>query len=134
MYVSLSSKLKRLAFMVGDTYSGDSPFINIPIYQQRIEPEEDSSELVDGPPSMYRTLDKSDNVGDMEDIARQGERPGPIDILNKDTKPVVETNLGMPFENNQGESWNDTTTPEGLNEDKETIGFDPGTLTVDPFD
>lgn len=134
MYLSLSSKLKKLAFMIGENYSGDSPYINIPFYKQRIEPEEDSSVIVDGPPSMYRTLQKSDSLADKDDINRQGERPDPVDSLSVGTKPVIETNIGQPFENLQGEDWNDSTTPDGLNENRDTIGFDPGTLNVDPFD
>lgn len=119
--------------MVDDSYSGDSPYVNIPFYQQRIEPEEDSKEIQDGPPSMYDDPDQTDRLKNKEDIRRQGERPDPIDWNDKFIKPVVETQFGSPFEDNQGKPVNDSTTPDGLNEDKDTIGFDPGETTVSPF-
>lgn len=133
MYISLSSKIRKLAFMVDDNYSGDSPYMNIPIYQQSIEPEEDSKEIQDGPPSLYNDTDRKDKLKNEEDIRRQGERPDPIDWLDRHTKPVVETNFGSPFEDNQGAPMNDSTTPDGLNEDKDTIGFDPDEINVNPF-
>jgi len=133
MYISLSDRIRKLAFMIDDNYSGDSPYMNIPTYQQSIEPEEDSGEIQDGPPSMYNDTDKEDKLKNEEDIRRQGERPDPIDWLDHNTKPVVETNFGGQFENAQGEPMNDSTTPDGLNEDKDTIGFDPDELNVNPF-
>ena len=133
MFKSISEKIRKLAFLVDDSYSGDAPYLNIPIYQQRIEPEEDSSFIMNGTPSMYNDLDKKDKLKNEEDIRRQGERPGPIDWLDRHTKPVTETVIGTPFEDVQGKPWNDSTTPEGLNEDRDTIGFDPDELTVNPF-
>lgn len=133
MYISLSSKIRKIAFMVDDDYSGDSPYMNIPIYQQSIEPEEDSREIQNGPPSEYEDPDQKDRLKNVEDIRRQGERPGPVDWLDRHTKPVTETNIGAPFEDTQGQPMNDSTTPEGLNEDKDTIGFDPDELNVNPF-
>ena len=49
MYISVSDHIRKLAFMVDDNYFGDSPYLNIPFYQQRTEPEEDSREIGDGP-------------------------------------------------------------------------------------
>lgn len=125
MLISLSDRVRKLAFMVDDNYSGDSAYMNIPFYQQRIEPEEDSGEIQDGPPSLYNDLDRKDKCKNEEDIRRQGERPGPVDWVDQHIKPVVETNIGSPFEDNQGGPMNDSTTPEGLNENRDTIGFDP---------
>jgi|LAHU01.1.fsa_nt_gb hypothetical protein len=133
MYISLSEKIRKIAFMVDDDYSGDSAYVNIPIYQQRIEPEEDSREIGNGPPSMYEDPDQKDRLKNEEDIRRQGEQPGPVDWLDRHTKPVVETNFGAPFEDDQGKPMNDSTTPGGLNENKDTIGFDPDELNVNPF-
>jgi len=133
MLVSLSDRIKKLAMMVDENYSGDSPYMNIPYYQQQTEPEEDSSEIGDGTPSLYNDLDKKDRCKNEEDIRRQGERPDPVDWNDKDTKPVTETNFGSPFENVQGEPMNDSTTPDGLNENRDTIGFDPDELNVNPF-
>jgi hypothetical protein len=133
MLISLSDRIRKIAFMVDDSYSGDSPYMNIPFYQQRTEPEEDSGEVGDGPPSLYNDTDKEDKCKNEEDIRRQGERPGPVDWNDKYTKPVIETNMGGQFENVQGDPVNDSTTPEGLNEDKDTIGFDPDELNVNPF-
>ncbi len=133
MYISLSSKIRKLAFMVDDNYSGDSAYMNIPYYQQSTEPEEDSKEIQNGPPSEYNDTDRKDKLKNEEDIRRQGERPDPIDWLDRHTKPVTETNFGSPFENTQGDPVNDSTTPDGLNEDKDTIGFDPDELNVNPF-
>ena len=133
MLISLSDRIRKLAFMVDDSYSGDSPYMNIPIYQNQIEPEEDTREIGDGPPSMYEDPDQKDRCKNEEDIRRQGERPGPVDWNDKHTKPVIETNFGGLFEDTQGQPINDSTTPEGLNEDKDTIGFDPDELNVNPF-
>jgi hypothetical protein len=133
MVVCISDYLRKLAFMVDDNYSGDSPYMNIPFYQQRTEPEEDSKEIQMGPPSMYNDFDKTDRLKNEEDIRRQGERPDPVDWLDRHTKPVVETEIGGVWEDTQGMPMNDSTTPEGLNEDKDTIGFDPDETTASPF-
>lgn len=123
MYISVSDHIRKLAFMVDDNYSGDSPYLNIPFYQQRTEPEEDSREIGDGPPSMYEDPDQSDRCKNKEDIRRQGERPL-VDWMDGG-RPVMDTSMEGPFNDEQGKPMNDSTTPEGLNEDKDTIGFDP---------
>jgi hypothetical protein len=133
MLISLSDRIRKLAFMVDDNYSGDSPYINIPIYQNQIEPEEDSREIGDGPPSLYNDTDKEDKIKNEEDIRRQGERPAPVDWMDYNSRPIIDTNPSGHFENAQGEPVNDSTTPEGLNENKDTIGFDPDELNFNPF-
>jgi hypothetical protein len=133
MFISLSDRIRKLAFMVDDNYSGDSPYMNIPYYQQQTEPEEDSKEIGDGPPSMYNDTDKEDKCKNVEDIRRQGERPTPVDWMDYNSRPMIDTNPGGHFENVQGEPVNDSTTPDGLNENKDTIGFDPDELNFNPF-
>jgi len=120
----VSEKIRKIAFLLGDSYPSESAYINIPFYQQQTEPEEDSAEIALGPPSMYDEPDRSTRDKYREDIRRQGPRPLPSDRLIKDYV-VTETIPGLPRENLQGGSWNDTTTPEGRNEDRDTIGFDP---------
>lgn len=136
MIVSVADQIRKLAFMVDDNYSGDSPYMNIPIYMNQTEITPPSSDTGDGPPSMYNDTDPSDRLQVQEDIRRQGERPDPVDWSTNHTKPVIETVLpgdGEGFQNVQGEPMNDTTTPDGRNENHDTIGFDPGTLTGNPF-
>ena len=133
MYVSIAEKIRKIAFLVDDNYSGDSPYLNIPIYQQRIDPEPDSKEIGDGPPSMYNDTDKNDRLKNVEDIRRQGDRPDPVDWMDYNSRPVTDTTPMGNFEDTQGNPINDSTTPEGLNENKDTIGFDPDVLNVNPF-
>lgn len=133
MFISIASRIRKIAFMVSDDYSGDSPYLNIPIYQQRIEPEPDSKEIGDGPPSMYNDPDEKDELKKDEDIRRQGERPTPVDWMDNGSRPMTDTLIEGPFEDTQGEPMNDTTTPDGRNENNDTIGFDPGTLNGNPF-
>lgn len=124
MLSCISAKIRKMAAQVGGDGYGESVYLNIPTYQQQTEPEEDSREIGNGPPSMYDEPDKSTRDKNKEDIRRQGPRPGPIDSLIKDFA-VTETVVGEPRESLQGGPWNDTTTPDGRNEDRDTIGFDP---------
>lgn len=119
--------------MVDDNYSGDSPYMNILEYQNQIEPEPDSKEIQNGPPSMYNDLDKKDRCKNEEDIRRQGERPTPVDWMDYDSRPITDTTPTGYFEDAQGEPINDSTTPDGRNENKDTTGFDPGELEGNPF-
>jgi hypothetical protein len=128
--------LKKLAARVvaTDDYSGDAPYLNIPFYQTKMEPEEDSREVGMGPPSMYEDPDRSDRLKNREDIRRQGPRPQPSDRMEKEyERPVTDTSpLGEPRENLQGGPWNDTTTPKGRRDDegdRETWAPDEGDLT-----
>lgn len=135
MLLSLSSYIKKAAMrlVADDGYSGDSPYLNIPIYQNRTEPEEDSREIGVGPPSMYDEPDPSTRDKNKEDMRRQGPRPTPVDSLKRDfEEPVTITvPIGEPRENLQGGPWNDTTTPNGRGDegDRETWAPDEGDLT-----
>jgi hypothetical protein len=115
-----------------DGYSGDAPYLNIPFYQERTEPEEDSREVGMGPPSMYNEPDDSGHLKNKEDIRRQGERPEPSDRMEKEyERPVTQTcPIGEPRENLQGGPWNDTTKPRGSDDnDRDTYAPDEGDLT-----
>jgi hypothetical protein len=131
----VSHYIKRAAarLVADDGYSGDAPYLNIPFYQNRTEPEEDSREIGQGPPSMYDDPDRSDRLKNKEDIRRQGPRPQPSDRMEKEyERPVTITGpLGLPRENLQGGPWNDTTTPTGRGDDdsRETWAPDEGDLT-----
>lgn len=131
-YIALAERLRKIAFMVGDDYSGDSPFLNIPIYQDRIEPEEDSTEIGIGPQSLYEDPSEIREKRRKNDIRRQGPRPDPVDSLFNNIIPVTDTIHGNPKEDEQGKV-KDTVTPDGRNENNDTIGFDPDELNVNPF-
>lgn len=130
MYSSLSDRIRKLAFMVDDNYSGDSPYLNIPIYQQRTDPSVSKDVIQNGPPSMYNDTDEKDELKRVEDIRRQGERPDPVDWVDYNSRPVMDTTPTGHFENTQGDPMNDSTTPDGRNENRDTIGFNPGQLDV----
>jgi len=133
VYISLPDRIRKLAFMVDDNYSGDSPYMNILEYQKQTEPEPDSKEIQNGPPSMYNDTDKKDRLQVVEDIRRQGERPDPVDWMDYDSRPMTDTTAPGHFEDVQGDPVNDSTTPDGRNENKDTTGFDPGELEGNPF-
>lgn len=133
----IAGEIRKIAFMMGDEYSGDAPYLNIPFYRQRTDPA-DPSEMIDqGPPSMYDEPDpKQDRLKNKEDIRRQGERPMPRDPFEKHILPVRSTVIGQPRENLQGGEWNDTTEPRGrgdFEEDRDTIGFNPGETNVNIY-
>lgn len=135
MLLNLSYYLKKAADRLAnrDDSSVGHPYENIPFYQETIEPEEDTREIGMGPPSMYDEPDSSTRDKNKEDMRRQGPRPTPTDSLNLETEnPVNDTApIGMPRENLQGESWNDTTTPGGRGDDgdRDTVNYDEGGLT-----
>jgi len=136
VYKSLPEYIRKIAINVSaDDGYGESPYLNIPIYQNRIEPEEDSTEIGMGPPSMYNDFDESDRCKNKEDMRRQGPRPQPSDRLDKEYEhPVTDTApAGEPRENLQGGPWNDTTKPRGsdIEEDnnRDTYAPDEGDLT-----
>lgn len=130
MLSPIASFLRKLA---EGNYSGDSPYLNIPIYQNQTDPSDSSQDIGMGPPSMYDEPDKSTRTKNKEDIRRQGERPLPTDSLNRDfDRPVtITTGIGLPRENLQGDRWNDTTDPGAQTEDenRDTINFDEGDMT-----
>ena len=135
MLLNISRYLKNAAarLTADDGYSGDSPYLNIQVYQQRTEPEEDTREIGMGPPSMYDEPDSSGRSKNKEDIRRQGPRPEPSDRMEKEyERPVTQTcPIGEPRENVTGGPWNDTTTPTGRGDDdnRETWAPDEGDLT-----
>jgi hypothetical protein len=134
MLTAVSQYIRKAAarLQADDGYSGDAPYLNIPIYQQRTEPEEDSREIGMGPPSMYDEPDRSTRDKNKEDIRRQGPRPQPSDRMEKEyERPVTQTcPLGEPREDLQGGPWNDTTKPRGSDDsDRETWAPDEGDLT-----
>ena len=109
------------------TGQSESPYINIPFYQTRMDPSDIKQDVQDGPPSLYNDTDKKDRIKNVEDMRRQGPRPGPIDPLTRLIAPIYLDNVGEPKTDAQGESPDNTTpdaNPEDLNRD--TIGFNPG--------
>jgi hypothetical protein len=133
MLYCLSDRIRKLAFMLEpEDYYGESPYLNIPIYQQRIEPEEDSKELGNGPQSLYEDPAEERKEESKKDMLRQGPNPE-VDIYEKNYLPVTDTVLDNPKDDAQGEV-SDNTTSKGRNEDEDTIGFDPGTLIDKPDD
>jgi len=125
---------------IGDQ-QGDSAYLNIPFYQQRIDPSDPSWMIDQGPPSMYNDVQKSDRIKNKEDMRRQGPHPGPVDsLINHSTVPVTNTNYGNPKEDAQGEVPDNVKVrsrpgdeDSGEDNNRETIHFDPGTINVDPF-
>lgn len=137
MFIPLATFVRRLAVSMDDGYSGymgDSPYINIPIYQKQTDPSDSSQDIGIGPPGMYDEPDRSTRTKNVEDIRRQGERPQPSDRLDRDFEhPVTITvGVGLPRENLQGGPWNDTTDTGAQTEDenRDTINFDEGDLTL----
>ena len=107
-------------------YYMNSDKVNSPIFEIRVEPEEDSKEIGNGPPSFYDDPPEDRKERSKKDMMRQGPNPE-VDIYEKDYLPVTNTLIEPPKQNAQGEL-SDNTTPDGRNEDFDTIGFDPGTL------
>lgn len=135
MFIGIHKHLRRIAECVlsYDGYSGDSPYVNIPIYQQQTELEPDSREIGMGPPSMYDEPDSCGRLKNKNDMRRQGPQPLPTDPLHRDTEyPVTITSpVGEPREGPTGEPWNSTTMPRGSEDgNRETWAPDEGDLTL----
>ena len=127
------SKVAQSMLPGDDSGYSESPYLNIPIYQKRMDPSDPSQEIGMGPPSDYNDTDpETDKLKNIEDIRRQGVKPGLSDQLEYKTQPITVTVIGNPREDCQGEEY-DTTTPKGRNENRDTINFDEGTLLGDPF-
>ena len=132
MLYSLSDCIRKVAFMLEEEdYYGESPYLNIPIFQMKIEPEEDSKELGNGPPSLYEDPPEERKEDSKKDMRRQGPRPE-IDIYDK-SYPIQNTIFDNPKEDAQGELVDHVTT-KGRNENFDTIGFDPDELNDRPDD
>jgi len=126
MRYCLSDVLRGYAHFVRTGQYSESPYINIPFFQTRMDPSDIKQDIQDGPPSLYNDPDKKDRLKNKEDLRRQGPRPGPTDPLIR-VQPVLVTEVGDPKTDEQGEPHDNTTpgaNPEDLN--RETIGFNPG--------
>ncbi|MBD3261288.1 MAG: hypothetical protein GF334_06320 [Candidatus Altiarchaeales archaeon] len=147
MRLCISAHIRReaclLAHRVAESVQPtESPYRNIFLYQKRIDPSDPSWMINMGPPSQMNEPGRSQR-GDPSKLIQyqQGKRPGPIDPLLKD-QPMLVTVPGNPKEDAQGEVSDNVKTkgrdslPDGwIGEDdnRDTIGFDPGTLNVNPF-
>lgn len=135
---SISDCLRTVAGLIASDY-GNSDYLNLDVYTYpRIDNTVPSQEVQNGPPSMYDEPDSETRLKRQRkrDIRYQGPRPDPVDSLTNHILPVTTTNIGGAKENEQGEDRNDATAPRGSDKedlDRDTIGFDPGTLTFNPF-
>lgn len=132
MRLNIADYVRKLASDIEALQEGDSPYINIPYYQQRVDPSDPSWMIEMGPPSLYNDYDRKDRLKNKEDIRRQGPYPPLPDRLHKKVMPVTVTNIGDPKEDAHGEV-RDNTLPGARNENRDTIGFNPGELNVNPF-
>lgn len=136
---SVSPKLLNMAHsaMVRYAYAGyqNSPYLNIPYYQQRTDPSDSSQMVMDGPPAMTNEPGRSQR-GDPKNLIRfqQGIRPLVDSLVNKSTVPVTVTVMNEEKTDEQGEPRNDSTTPKGRNQNRDTIGFNPGEWTPPNMD
>ena len=131
MFVCIADRIRKVVRDVV-AQSSESPYVNIPFYQTRMDPSDTKQTVMPGPLSEYNDTDKSDRIKNVEDMRRQGPRPDPTDSLTRVVLPVTVTNIESPRTDEQGEEPNNTT-PDGRNENRDTINFDPGTLNVNPF-
>lgn len=132
MRLSIADYMRRMAYSIREGQYGNSPYLNIPYHLPRLYPSDPAQVVQDGPPSMYNEPGLSERTKNKKDIRRQGPRPTPVDWNEKYVLPVTVTNIGNPKEDVQGEPRNNTT-PEGRNEDRDTIGFNPGELDHNPY-
>jgi len=103
----------------------DSPYINIPYNTYQNDDTVQNDEVALGPPSMYNDIDEDDRLSKSEDIRRQGIRPY-RDTFEKGVLPVTVTVLNEEKTNEQNNPTNDTTFQGARNENRDTIGFNPG--------
>jgi len=133
MYIGLHDILRdRSASLINtgsNTSNQNSPYLNIPIYQTRISPSSPGSDIQSGPPSLYNEPGRSQRGNPKHMIQFQGERPLVDSLVNHSTVPVTTTVINEEKTNAQGEPVNDSTTPDGRNEDRDTIGFNSGEWT-----
>jgi hypothetical protein len=97
-----------------------------------MDPSDTKEEIQNGAPAMTNEPGLSQR-GDPKNLMQfQGERPLVDSLVNDSSVPVTNTVMNEEKTNAQGEPNNNTTTPEGLNDNRDTIGFDPG-LWTDPW-
>ena len=139
MRVTLANNLRKTAILLIKSQDGESPYLNIPFYQQRLDPSDNGQAVGLGPPSMYNDIDKKDKSKNEEDMRRQGPHPGPVDsLINQSTLPVTVMEHGNPKEDIQGEltdnakvrsrPGDDDDEDSGLDNNRETLTMDPGTM------
>lgn len=133
MFQGLHDYLRRVSASISERYSngqyGESPYLNIPIYQTRTDPSDTKQVIQNGPPAMTNEPGRSQR-GDPNNLMQfQGERPLVDSLVNKSTVPVTTTVINEEKTDAQGEPANNSTTPEGRNQNRDTIGFNPGEWT-----
>jgi len=122
----VSSRLRKCAFLMDKEVvvtSGDSPYVNIPIYQTRMDPSAPGSDIGFGPPSMYNDPDKKDRLKNEEDIRRQGERPLRDIYDHQEALPVTVTILDDPKTDNQGDP-TDNVPARGMGDNSDDLNRD----------
>lgn len=139
MRVELHRVIKKLASDISRRYSsgqyGESPYLNIPYFQTRMDPSDTKQDLQNGPPAMTNEPGRSQR-GDPSTLIQfqQGERPLVDSLVNNSNFPVTNTIISDEKTDAQGEPTNDTTTPDGGGQNRETIGFNPGEWTEPNMD
>jgi hypothetical protein len=125
MFKKVSDRVRACAYgmakSAGDSGT-DSPYINIPYYQTRMDPSDSQNLVQNGPPSVYNDLDPKDRLKNEEDIRRQGERPV-VDVLDHSTLPVTVTVLEDAKTNTQGEP-QDFVPARGMEELEDDLNRD----------
>jgi hypothetical protein len=138
MFLSIHQLLRKVADDISIRYgygeTSESPYINIPIFQTRLDPSDTKQVIQDGPPSMTNEPGRSQRGNPKNLMQFQGERPEVDSLINKSTVPVTNTVINEEKTNVQGEPVNDSVTPGGHNEDRDTIGFNPGEWTEPGMD
>ena len=128
---SIADVLRQAASKVSDEY-GNSGYPNLPTYHYPATTQNEPGTVPESTKEGPDTSEDKQKKKRKDEMMMPGERPL-VDSLTIHVLPVTTTNIGEAKENEQGEAVNDTTTPEGRNENRDTIGFDPGTLTTNPF-
>lgn len=136
MLENVSGHIRRIANQLVADQKGNSPYLNIPIYQKKIDPSDPSWMIDQGPPSMYNEPDPERRIKKKlkKDIRYQGPRPTPVDPLYSG-RPVTVTVHEEAKTDEQGKP-RDNVPARGTSEDlnRDTIGFNPGEWTDPSMD